>query len=128
MPYFKTPKTAIFATLFSALTAVAAQASTETVEAGPIWNQQHAEQVCPAIAHATNGAWTGQWWTTVWNEMSVCQIEYTPPSRAVEAGPIWNQQHANQVCPAVAHAAGGEWTGHWWTTVWNEMSVCQVRG
>ncbi|TBX28535.1 hypothetical protein TK43_04985 [Roseovarius sp. JS7-11] len=97
----------------------------ENIEAGPIWNQGHANQVCPAVAQAHGGEWTGHWWTTVPNEMSVCQIQM--PARTVEAGPIWNQQHAEQVCPAIAHSHGAEWTGHWWTTVWNEMSVCQIR-
>ncbi len=99
----------------------------QAVEAGPIWNQQHANQVCPAIAASQGGEWTGHWWTTVPNEMSVCQISIAQPARAVNAGPIWNQQHANQVCPAIAASQGGEWTGHWWTTVPNEMSVCQIR-
>ena len=48
-------------------------------------------------------------------------------AEAIEAGPIWNQGHAGQVCPAVAASHGGEWTGQWWTTVWGRMSVCQVR-
>lgn len=42
---------------------------------------------------------------------------------SVEAGPIWNQQDAEQKCPRVCGA--GQWTGHWWTTVPNTMSVCQ---
>ena len=67
----------------------------------------------------------GHWWTTIPNEMSVCQVQM--PARTVEAGPIWNQEHAEQVCPAIALSHGAEWTGHWWTTVWNEMSVCQIR-
>jgi len=105
----------------------AAQAQTLTVEAGPIWNQTHADQVCPAIAVSQGGEWTGQWWTTVQGEMSVCQIRIPEPARSVEAGPIWNQTHAEQVCPAIAVSQGGEWTGQWWTTVPNEMSVCQIR-
>ena len=120
-------------TRFALITAAAllaapiAASAQEAIEAGPIWNQQHANQVCPAIAASRGGEWTGHWWTTVANEMSVCQISIPQPARAVEAGPIWNQQHANQVCPAIAASQGGEWTGHWWTTIPNEMSVCHIR-
>ncbi len=51
----------------------------------------------------------------------------------VEAGPIWNQAHALERCPeaitewAQAHPPAdlsARWTGHWTTTVPNEMSVC----
>jgi hypothetical protein len=115
--------TAIALTLTAS--SIALPAFAENIEAGPIWNQGHANQVCPAVAQAHGGEWTGHWWTTVPNEMSVCQIQM--PARTVEAGPIWNQQHAEQVCPAIAHSHGAEWTGQWWTTVWNEMSVCQIR-
>ncbi len=48
----------------------------------------------------------------------------------LEAGPIWNQEHARERCPEVAaewsEANGREarWTGKWGTTVEGEMSVC----
>ena len=48
------------------------------------------------------------------------------PARAVEAGPIWNQQDAGKKCPVAAAAVRGKWTGHWWTTVQGQMSVCQI--
>lgn len=99
----------------------------QAFEAGPIWNQDHANQVCPAVAASHGGTWTGQWWTTVPSEMSVCQVQVAAPARAVQAGPIWNQDHAGQVCPAVAASHGGTWTGQWWTTVQGEMSVCEIR-
>ncbi len=51
----------------------AAQAA-ETVEAGPIWNQQDAENKCPSVCE-NHGAWTGHWWTTVQGKMSVCQCK-----------------------------------------------------
>ena len=95
------------------------------IEAGPIWNQAHADQVCPAVAHAHGGRWTGQWRTTVQGRMSVCEVRANP--RAVESGPIWNQAHADQVCPAVAQSHGARWTGQWWTTVQGRMSVCEIR-
>ena len=48
------------------------------LEAGPIWNQAHAEERCPEVAREWSEAndrearWTGQWTTTVPGEMSVC--------------------------------------------------------
>ena len=42
-----------------------------------------------------------------------------------EAGPIWNQQNADQKCPGVCEEVKGSWDGHWWTTVPGKMSVCQ---
>ncbi len=45
------------------------------VEAGPIWNQADAEKKCPQIARQNNATWTGQWWTTVQGQMSVCEIQ-----------------------------------------------------
>ena len=50
---------------------------------------------------------------------------------SVEAGPIWNHGHALERCPEVAREWSEEndrearWTGHWRTTAWNEMSVCE---
>lgn len=49
-----------------------------TVEAGPIWNNDHAQSRCPEAAAEWNESnpgearWNGQWSTTVPNEMSVC--------------------------------------------------------
>lgn len=49
----------------------------------------------------------------------------------VEAGPIWNQDHALRRCPEVAEEWSGDngrearWNGHWWTTVPGQMSVCE---
>lgn len=47
-------------------------------------------------------------------------------ARDIEAGPIWNQADAQAKCPVIAASWGGQWTGHWWTTVQGKMSVCQV--
>lgn len=45
---------------------------------------------------------------------------------AVEAGPLWNNDHAQRECPGVCQRVGAiRQTGQWWTTRWNEMSVCQ---
>ncbi|ANV85425.1 hypothetical protein AWQ21_14330 [Picosynechococcus sp. PCC 7003] len=48
-------------------------------------------------------------------------------TRAVEAGPIWNQNDANVKCPRLAQEEGGTWTGQWWTTISGVMSVCQLE-
>lgn len=50
-----------------------------------------------------------------------------PAPFSVEAGPIWNQADAERKCPPLARRNGANWTGHWWTTIPNEMSVCQLQ-
>jgi predicted amidohydrolase len=48
--------------------------NTFTAEAGPIWNNAvDAPQKCPNTCAAYNAEWDGQWWTTVWGKMSVCE-------------------------------------------------------
>lgn len=42
-------------------------------------------------------------------------------------GPIWNNDHAKQVCPAVCSNINGTWTGNWVTVIWGERSVCNCR-
>lgn len=55
------------------------------------------------------------------------QASITPqPARAVEAGPIWDQQDANVKCANLALTEKSVWTGQWWTTVPGKMSVCQL--
>lgn len=44
---------------------------------------------------------------------------------SIEAGPLWNNDHAQRDCPNVCQRAGARFTGQWWTTRWGEMSVCQ---
>jgi len=67
------------------------------------------------------------------NEVMVAQYEVLvappvaaapPAARPVEAGPLWNNGHANQTCPGVCARAGLKWNGAWRTTVPNRMSVC----
>ena len=113
----------------AALAPTLASAKSFSVEAGPLWNQAHAEQVCPGIAETLGASWTGQWWTTKPSAMSVCQVSTAPKTVkvSVEAGPLWNQGHASKVCPGIAASLGGKWTGHWWTTKPGEMSVCQIE-
>ena len=56
-------------------------------------------------------------------------VAASPTTRtcAVDAGPIWNQRDAQNKCPRTCRKSGA-WTGHWWTTVPNKMSVCQCSG
>jgi hypothetical protein len=101
------------------------------VDAGPLWNQQDAEGKCPKVAYKAGGKWTGQWKTTVPGQMSVCEVAMKGAGQGgkqtVEVGPIWNQMDAERKCPQAASAAGGKWTGQWWTTQPGRMSVCEVK-
>ncbi len=54
----------------------AAKAGVQTLEAGAIWDNVHAQTVCPALAAKAGGQWTGGWWTTVPNTMSVCEVDF----------------------------------------------------
>lgn len=103
------------------------QGNNVTEKAGPIWNQQDAEKKCPGVCSKVDGDWTGQWWTTKPGEMSVCQCSVCEPCKKKneKAGPIWNQQDAEQKCPGVCQKANGSWDGQWWTTDPGKMSVCQ---
>jgi len=47
---------------------------TFTAQAGPIWNNAvDAPKKCPSTCTAFKSTWDGQWWTTVWGKMSVCE-------------------------------------------------------
>ncbi len=46
---------------------------------------------------------------------------------AIEAGPIWDQADAEYKCPIVAVEHGAPWNGQWWTTIPNQMSVCELN-
>jgi len=112
--------------------AVWGQSGTIAVEAGPIWSQSDAQKKCPEVAKANGLAWNGQWRTTVPGRMSVCELRLAPSNgqffvKSIEAGPIGSQVDAERKCPEVAKANGGIWNGHWRTTVWGSMSVCDVR-
>ena len=48
------------------------------VNAGPIWSQPDAEQVCPGVCQNKMGRkwkWTGQWRTVVSGQKSVCECK-----------------------------------------------------
>lgn len=46
---------------------------------------------------------------------------------ALEAGPIWSNDDAQDKCAALADESNGDWTGQWWTTVEGAMSVCEIN-
>ncbi len=47
------------------------------IEAGPIWSTEDAQGKCPRIC-SRYGSWNGQWRTTVWAKMSVCDCQIGP--------------------------------------------------
>lgn len=111
--------------------APASGSNTRALEAGPIWSNDNAKEVCPGVASKAGGSWTGGWWTTVAGEMSVCEVSFPSPPpattlRDVNAGYIGDHQHALTVCPGVAESAGGTWNGHW-TQVGDGSAVCGVE-
>lgn len=49
----------------------------EDFEAGPIWNNDDAKAKCPAVCQKNEGRiWNGNWVTTRWNVMSVCNCVF----------------------------------------------------
>ena len=99
--------------------------------AGPLWSNDEAQELGPRIAAAHLCTFTGNWKTIVANEMSIIQVEMSTQNTGsteyvmdVLAGPIWNNEDANKVCPAICRSYGGEWNGQWKTVVEGKMSVC----
>lgn len=118
-------------TLFTALTALlltagAANATTVVaVETDSIWDARDAGMMCNATA--ASSTWTGHWNTTQWARMSVCNCEvgtFLTARFDVEAGPIWNQRHAQRVCPQVCSSAS--WTGRFSTARRGGASSCDI--
>lgn len=103
-------------------------ARTTNVEVPFLWSRTDAEDVCPKAAADAHGRWTGHWRIETPGKTSICEIaDIRPPaSRDIPAGPIWNQTDAETKCPRIATEVGGQWTGHWKTTVLGEMSVCNI--
>jgi len=115
---------AVFATLM--VTAGAANATTVVaVETDAIWSARDANAMCTSTA--ASSSWTGHWNTTEWARMSVCNCEvgnFLTARFDVQAGPIWNQRHAQQVCPQVC--ASAEWTGRYSTARRGAASSCDL--
>lgn len=104
-----------FAVVPALLTLGAGQALAATTVAVPtvgLYTASDADAVC--YGEANTARWNGHWNTTEWGRMSVCGCTVGGASQAtfdVEAGPLWNHGHAQQVCPQVCESA--RWTGHW---------------
>ncbi|GAB7036477.1 MULTISPECIES: mannan-binding lectin [Catenuloplanes] len=104
------------------------------IPAGPLWNNDQAQQVGPWIAAAHGGTFTGQWWTVVGGAMSVVEVELPVHRDGVDeyttdvpAGPLWNNDDARAKCPHICASFGGEWTGNWRTVIWGKLSVAECR-
>ena len=117
------------------------------VNAGQIWNQAHANQLCHDLAKKNHGTWTKRWSSVGKN--STCEVKVVvkpaPPKlapikpvikqpnhnrgsiREVSAGSIWDQSHAARKCPLIAQQTNGKWTGKWRKTGANNAAVCEVQ-
>ena len=98
--------------LFTANSALAVD-----INAGPIWNNEDAQQKCPSVCSGLR--WNGQWATTQQGVMSVCG---TTAGVEIPIGPIWNNDDAHVKCPA--QLSKTTWGGRWRTTQPGVMSVC----
>ncbi len=104
------------------------------IPAGPIWNQDDAQEKAPKIAAAHQGKWTSNWKTVVPNEMSVVEVELDVANAGknefvtdVLAGPIWSNDEAQEIGKAIAASYGADFTGQWRTIKEGKMSVIQLR-
>jgi len=100
------------------------------IPAGPLWSNDLAQKLGPAIAAAHFGTFTGQWATVIPGQMSVIEVELpAQPAGAVThtmdvpAGPIWNNDDAKAKCPAICASYGGTWNGQWATVIPGKLSV-----
>lgn len=73
-------------------------------------------QIIAVNGQALPAPWV--WWDT----FGLPAVSTTPQD--VNAGPIFSNQQAQQVCPGVCTKASGNWNGQWTTTVPGQMSVC----
>jgi hypothetical protein len=103
---------------------------TVDIPAGPLEDNDQAQQLGPAIAAAHFGTFTGQWTTVVEGEMSVVQVALpAPPTGGTEytmdvpAGPLQSNDDAKAKCPAICASYGGTWNGQWTTVVAGRLSV-----
>ena len=87
------------------------------VNAGPIWNNDDANNKCPHVCSGLQ--WNGQWSTTQQGVMSVCG---TTAGVDIPIGPISNNDDAKGKCPG--QLSKTTWSGQWRTTQPGTMSVC----
>ncbi|WGD35955.1 mannan-binding lectin [Olleya sp. YS] len=104
------------------------------IPAGPLWSNADAEEKAPKIAAAHQGKWTGQWNTVIESQMSVIEVELNVKNSGpnefktlVLAGPIWNNEAAQQLGPVIAASYGAEFTGNWNTITEGVMSVIEIK-
>ena len=104
------------------------------IPAGPLWSDQDAKDKAPRIAAAHQGKWTGQWNTVVNSEMSVIEVELNVKNSGsnefktlVLAGPLWSNEEAQELGPAIAASYGAEFTGQWNTITEGVMSVIEIK-
>ena len=106
------------------------------VNAVKLWNQNHANWRCPQIAKEKGGKWTGKWSDKRGNAPAFCQIRMKAPIKVippkptyktikVNAGQIWNQAHANQLCRDLAKKNNGTWTKRWSSV--GKKSTCDIQ-
>ena len=113
---------------------------TRMVSAGRLNEQRRANRRCKRIAEEANGTWTGQWRKSNDQQEGACEIRFagkakqpqqeaapTTVVKDADAGPIWDQAHANRKCPLIAKNNKGQWTGNWRKVGANNQSVCQIR-
>ncbi|MCT8970467.1 mannan-binding lectin [Microbaculum marinisediminis] len=121
---------AMAAAFFVVGVVAAAPVLARDINAGPIWSDQDARNKCPSVCAGAGGAWNGSWHTTAPGRMSVCSCRFGGGSsgrregRSFDAGPIWSDQQAKTVCPAVCTSHNRRWQGEWRTTVPGRMSEC----
>lgn len=104
------------------------------IPAGPLWNDEDAKNKAPKVAAAHQGKWTGEWNTVVASEMSVVEVELNVKNTGknefttfVLAGPLWSNDEAQEVGPAIASSYGAEFTGKWKTITEGVMSVIEIK-
>lgn len=102
--------------------------------AGPIWSHEDAQIKAPAVAAAHQGTWTGQWTTIKESEMSVVEVTLNIKNTGtneyvtkVPAGPLWTNDEAQKIGPAIAASYGATFTGEWETIIEGVMSVIEVK-
>ncbi len=95
-----------------------------------IRSQADARKSCRHVEIRTRGKWLGKWRVSIPGKSTLCLMRYElhgPRRLELEAGPIRNNAHAKQVCPALGHRLGGIWGNYWQTTVPGLMSVCTIE-
>lgn len=98
----------------------------DDVEAGPIWDQAHAQRRCPEVCRTRR--WTGQWRTTRPGQMSVCQCKGGRPTPPRHQGGAWRELPGRADDIGVG-ADGSAWTitkydlSHWSGAAWVKADI-----